>query len=114
MFVPFQVNLNMHFQHTEAVVLDGRHAIFFGLLLLDIVKFVAGVAQINITVKPAVLELEDFVFGLTHDVRDPFCCLKAGCAVRHNQVFCGDKYGCLSAPVRVVVHLLEGGACNWE
>jgi len=65
-FVAFQIDVHMHFQNAVAIILNGRHALFFGLLLLDVIQVIGWVTQLDITVKPSFFELGHLVLGFAH------------------------------------------------
>ena len=69
-----------------------------------------GFPQINVTVEPGVLQLGQFVLGLSHAVGDALCGLKACRAIGHHDVFCRDEHGSLALKGGVVVDFLEGVA----
>ena len=50
------------------LVIQVRESRFFVLGLLDVVAFFAGLRQFDVAVKACLLELDDLVLGLAHDV----------------------------------------------
>ena len=113
-FMPGQVQIDMHLKDAIAVVLDRRHASLLGLLLLNVVQLIRGVAQVHVHVEPSLNQLGHLVLGLTHDVRDPLGSLQVTRAVGHNDVFSGDKHRHLASLAWVVVDLLERTARNGQ
>ena len=104
----------MHLKDAEAIVLCSGHAFVFGLLLLDVVKLVAWLAQVHFCVEPSSLQLQNLVGGLAHDVGHTLCTLQTGRAVWHHHVFSRDEHRHLTAQVGVVVDLLERRASDGQ
>jgi hypothetical protein len=104
--VPGQVQVNVHLQDTEAVIVDSRHALLFSFLLLNVVQLMGWLAQVHITVEPSFLQLQNSfsVLRITCVTRSADSRLRA---VRHNNVFGGNKHRNLTTFAWVVVHLLE-------
>ena len=109
-----QVQVNVKLKNAEPVILNRRHALLFGLLLLNVVQLKTWLTQLHITIEPSILQLQYFVLSLTHHMRNTGGIFNTGCAVGHNDVFSGDKHGDLPPFIRVVVHLLERRACQGQ
>ena len=107
-FVAFQIDVYMHFQNAVAIILNGGHALFFGLLLLNVVQLVGWITQLDIAVETSLFELGYLILGLAHYMCNTLRSLQTGRAVGHDDVFCGDKHGHLTAFAWVKVDLLEG------
>ena len=97
-----------------AVVVQIAEARLFILGLLNVGLFACGVAQLDVTVKARLLELDDVVLGLAHDVCQAVASVHISRAVRQDDVFCGHKHRHLTPQIGVVVHLLERRACGWQ
>ena len=112
--VALEVKIDVHLQHTVAIILECRHAHLLGLLLLDVVELMRRITQVHVHIEPSFLQLGDLILCLTHHVRDPLGTLQTGCTVGHNDVFCGDEHRNLTANARVVVDLLERRASQGQ
>ena len=109
---PNEVQVNVHLKHAEPIVIDGRHARLFSLLLLNVVQLVARLAQLHVHVEPSGYQLEQVILGFTHHMRYPLGRLKTRRAIRHHNVLRADKHRYLTPLARVKVHLFERRACQ--
>ena len=113
-FKALEVQVNVALQQDVAVVVQITEAGLFVLGLLNVGLLSCGVAQLDVTVKARLLELDDVVFGLAHDVCQAVASVHVRGAVRQENVFCGHKHRHLTPQIGVVVHLLERRACGWQ
>ena len=113
-FKPLEVQVNVALQQDVALVVQIVEAGLFVLGLLDVGLLTGRVAQLDVAVEACLLELDDLVLGLAHDVRQAVAGVQVSRAVRQDDVLGGHKHRHLTPKVRVVVHLLEGGAGSWQ
>ena len=104
---PRQVKEDVHLKDAIAVVTDAGEAHLLGLLLLNVVKLVARLTKLHITVEPSLHQTHHFLLGLTHDVCDALGVLNIGRSIRHHDVLGGDEHRHLTPFARVVVDLFE-------
>ena len=97
----------MHFQQLEPVVHRGGQASLFVFLLLNLVNCTYRITKVDVAVEPSVLQLEDFILGLAHLVRDALGRLKVSCTVGHNKVFSRDEHRRLAVKAGVKIDFLE-------
>ena len=75
-----------------AVIIQIAKAGLFVLGLLDVVAFLAGFRQLDVAVKACLLELDDLVLGLAHDVCQAVTSVQVRSAVGQQDVFCWDEH----------------------
>ena len=113
-FKALEVQVNVALQQDVAVVVQITEAGLFVLGLLNVGLLACGVAQLDVTVKARLLELDDVVLGLAHDVCQAVASVHVCGAIRQDDVLCGHKHRHLTPQIGVVVHLLERRACGWQ
>ena len=113
-FKPLEVQVNVALHQDVTVVVQIAEAGLFVLGFLNVGLLACGVAQIDVAVKACLLELDDVVLGLAHDVCQAVASVHVSRAVRQEDVFCGHKHRHLTSQIGVVVHLLERRACGWQ
>ena len=74
---PLEVQVHVHLQQPEPVIVQRRQTHLFGLLFLNIVQLVRWLADVYVHVEPSLHELGHFILGLTHNVRNPLRAFKA-------------------------------------
>ena len=82
--------------------------------LLDVGLLPGRIGQLNVTIEPSFLELDNLVLGLAHHMGDAVAGVQVRGPVGQDDVFCGDKHRHLTAQARVVVHLLERATSGWQ
>ena len=63
--------------------------------------------RVNIKVEANLLELDDLVLGLAHDVRDAVASIQIRCTVRQIHIFRRNKHRHLTSQIGIVVDLLK-------
>ena len=106
-FKALEVQVNVALHQDVTVVVQITEAGLFVLGLLNVGLLACGVAQLDVTVKARLLELDDVVLGLAHDVCQAVASVHVSRAVRQDDVFCGHKHRHLTPQIGVVVHLLK-------
>ena len=97
-----------------SVVVQVRKACLFVLGFLNVLYLAIWIAQLNITVEPRLLQLDDLVLGLAHHMREAVAGVHICCAVRQNAVFCWHEHRHLASQIGIVVDLLKCRTGSWQ
>ena len=93
-------------QRVPVVVHVAKAGLFvFGLL--DVCLRLVSIRQLDVAVEASLLEFQNLVLGLAHDVGHAVAGVQVCRAVRQDDVFCWDKHRHLAIQARVEIHLLE-------
>ena len=97
----------MTLEQGKPIVIEVAEPRLLVFCLADVAGDFVRLAQVHIDVEARLLQLENLVLGLAHDVRDAVARLDVRCAIRQQHVLGRDKDRRLSPKAGVVVHLLE-------
>ena len=90
-----------------ALVVQVTEPRLFVLGFLDIGLLFGRIGQLNVAVKPGLLELHNLILGLAHHMGDAIASVQVRGPVGQDDVFSRDKHRHLPPQAWVVVHLLE-------
>ena len=106
-FISGQAQVNVALIQCVPVVVHVAEAGLFVLGLLDVCLALVSVWQLDVAVEASLLELDDLVLGLAHDVCHAVAGVQVCRAVGQDDVFCWDEHRHLAIQAWVEVHLLE-------
>ena len=104
----------MVLQQRVAVVPSRVHASVLIFATADIVRILRRLTQHHIPIEARDLQLANLVLGLLHPVRVARGRHEVRGAVGHDEVLSRDEQGDRALQRRVVVHLLQGAARDWQ